>query len=354
MSFPRPTLAELVTAAEQDLSARVLDGEPLLQQSTLAALARVQAGGLHLLYGFLSWAARQVHVHNCEAEYLDALAATWGLARKAASYAAGTVTFTGADGAVVAAGAELKRADGALYTTTADATISGGAASAPVDAVEAGTGGNESAGVSLTLTSPVSGVQSTAAVAAGGITGGADQEADEALRARLITRIQQPPHGGAGYDYVAWALEVSGVTRAWCYPEHMGPGTVGLTFVCDDAEGGIIPDGETVAAVAAHIEAERPVTAEVFVFAPTAVALDLQITLTPDTEAVRAAVVLELADLLQREAEPGATILLSQINEAISIAAGETDHVLVNPTANVEHGTGEIPVLGAITWTGDE
>ncbi|MDD4952837.1 MAG: baseplate J/gp47 family protein, partial [Desulfovibrionaceae bacterium] len=103
--------------------------------------------------------------------------------------------------------------------------ISGGAASAPVDAVEAGTGGNESAGVSLTLTSPVSGVQSTAAVAAGGITGGADQEADEALRARLITRIQQSPHGGAGYDYVAWALEVSGVTRAWCYPEHMGLGT---------------------------------------------------------------------------------------------------------------------------------
>ena len=70
-------------------------------------------------------------------------------------------------------------------------------------------------------------------MAAGGLAAGSDAETDESLRARVLRRIQKPPQGGAGYDYVAWALEVPGVTRAWVYPAEMGLGTVTVRFVRD-------------------------------------------------------------------------------------------------------------------------
>ena len=63
------------------------------------------------------------------------------------------------------------------------------------------------------------------------------------------------------------------------------------------------------------------------------------------------AVEAELRDLLARDAEPGGTILISRIREAVSIAAGETDNVVSTPTANVTHAAGELAVLGVITWT---
>jgi uncharacterized phage protein gp47/JayE len=43
-------------------------------------------------------------------------------------------------------------------------------------------------------------------------------------------------------------------------------------------------------------------------------------------------------------------VLLSKINEAISIASGENDHELLSPTVNVEPPVGGIAVLGAISW----
>ena len=87
----------------------------------------------------------------------------------------------------------------------------------------------------LTLDSPIVGVNASANVTAGALTGGADAEDDDSLRARLLARIKEPPQGGSKADYVTWALEVPGVTRAWCYPEEMGDGTVTLRCAGVDA-----------------------------------------------------------------------------------------------------------------------
>lgn len=111
-----------------------------------------------------------------------------------------------------------------------------------------------------------------------------------------------------------------------------------------------VPDAGEVAAVQAYINALRPVTAVVTVAAPAAVPLNFTIDLVPDTAANRAAVEAELRDMLLREAAPGATILLSHIREAISLATGETDHILSVPAANVTHTTGQMATFGAITW----
>ena len=100
----------------------------------------------------------------------------------------------------------------------------------------------------------------------------------------------------------------------------------------------------------AYIGDRKPVTAAVTVLAPTAVALSMTIALTPNTLAVRTAVEAQLTDLLKREAKPGGTILISKLREAISVAAGENNHVLSVPSADVAHSTGQMPVLGTITW----
>ncbi len=101
-------------------------------------------------------------------------------------------------------------------------------------ALDAGAVGNLAAGTALSMAVAVVGVSGAAGVAVVTMTGGADEESDDELRVRVLARIRQPPMGGCAYDYVAWALQVAGVTRAWCSPKEMGPGTVTVRIMCDD------------------------------------------------------------------------------------------------------------------------
>lgn len=353
MPFARPTLKTLIDRAIAEINARLPDADARLPFSNLNVLSYVMGAVAHGLYGFLDWIAKQVFPDTAEAEYLQRWATIWGVTRKSAAPATGSVTLTGATGVVVPTGTLLQRADGQQYQTTADATLVGGTVNATVVAVTAGKASSCDAGVSLSLVSPVVGVNAAGTVAAGGLTGGSDEEADADLRDRLLSRIQQPPHGGSSNDYVTWALENSGVTRAWVYPGELGNGTVTVRFVRDNdgTAATIIPDATEVAAVQAYIDARRPVTAQVTAVAPVSVPLNFQIQgLTPNTAAVQAAVQAELQDLLIREATPGGTILLSHIRAAISAAVGETDYVLVSPAANVTNTTGNMSTMGAITW----
>ncbi|MCD3114262.1 phage baseplate protein, partial [Salmonella enterica subsp. enterica serovar Enteritidis] len=47
------------------------------------------------------------------------------------------------------------------------------------------------------------------------LTGGADTEEPETWRARVMERYYWIPQGGADPDYVIWAKEIAGITRAW-------------------------------------------------------------------------------------------------------------------------------------------
>ena len=354
MPFERPSLAGLVDRAQTDIESRLPGADPRLRRTLLHILARVQAGGIHGLYGYLDWMARQVMPDTAETGHLERWASIWGLSRKGASSATGTIEFSGADGATVPTGTVLQRGDGVEYVTTADGTITSGLADVTATASEPGAAGLADEDVSLSLVSPIAGVLGQAAVGAGGLTGGADAEDDASLRARLLDRLRQPPHGGAERDYAAWALEVPGVTRAWVSRLEEAVGTVHVRFAMDDdAHPDGIPVQGDVDIVQAYIDERRPVTAEVIVVAPKATPLDMQIRLTPNDVAVQAAVTAELTDLLHRVAAPGGTLLISHIREAISIAAGEIDHTLIAPTGDVTPNSGHITTLGAITWVGE-
>jgi len=354
MPFSRPTLQELITRVEFDLTSRLQIVGALARRAMVRVLGRVWAGSVHSLHGHLEWISKQMLAITADADQLERFGAELAVNRKPAAWAEGDVTFTGSNGTIIPAGTLVQRQDGAQYETQANATIALGTVTTDVRAILAGINGNADAGTNLSLVSPIVGIQSTATVAVGGITGGIDTETNDDYRGRILARKRRPPQGGAESDYENWTLEVSGVTRAWIYANHTGLGKVGITFVLDNEED-IIPDGPKVDEVQAYLvdRTRKPITAQIIVFAPVAVELDLEIALNPNTLDVQNAVRAELADLLFRDGGPGETIRVSRIGEAISVAAGEDHHDLLSPTADVQHDATEIPVLGDITFTTD-
>jgi uncharacterized phage protein gp47/JayE len=303
------------------------------------------------LHGHLVWLSRQLFPDTAESEYLLKWAAIWGLEKTASVEATGDLVITGTNGSTCPIGTLWEDAAGIEYEQDTAGTIAGGTDTVTVTAVEGGADGNQSSGATLSLVSPVSGIDTDGTVTGSGLTQGTDEETDAELLARLLLRLQNPPSGGGPGDYESWALEVSGVTRAWEIPNGDGTGTVVLYFVRDNDTPSIIPDASEISTVQDYLDAAAPVTADVNVYAPTESTLDFTISVTPDTSAIRSAVEDELEDLILRKGEAdGCTIYLSQINEAISIATGEEDHTLTNPTADQVYTTGYLPVMGTITW----
>ena len=269
----------------------------------------------------------------------------------------------------MSAGTGFQIDNGQTYVTDAAITVgagggfSAGEYSVDITAETAGFDSNLDNGETVELQNPVAGIDSSATVSLTNTEGEAT-ETDSALQARIVQRIQEPPAGGKSSDYIGWALEVAGTSRAWVFPGNRGQGTVDVSFLELDGTVEEIPDSAKVLEVQEYINTQKPVTADCIVFAPVEVLVDFNIELSPNTAAVRSAVEDELRDLFSREnqvagalenAGTGSTysgkIPLSKINEAISIAAGEQDHNLVLPAADVEPTQGEIARVGTFTFS---
>lgn len=348
MPFETPDLSTLNDQAASSIEAELPGSDARLRRSNLNVLARVMAGFAHGFYGYL-----RRFLEEClpwsQGFLLEMWAGIWGVYRKAAFSAGGHVVFTGTNGALIDSGTELQTADGQVYETTAAGVIAGGVASVPVLAVVPGKSGNLASGTQLSLINPVSGLAGTVTVDTAGISNGSDIESLDELYTRFLKRVRSPAHGGSADDYVNWALEVPGVTRAWTVPNWFGVGSVLVLFV-RDGDSSNLPDAAAIALVQAHIDLLRPVTADVSVAGPVVKVVNFTIAVTPNTSAVRDAVTANLDDLFLREADVGAPLLISHVNRDISLASGETDHVLYAPTANVVCAANEMAVRGTITW----
>lgn len=362
MPFTRSSLQTIIDRVTSDYQTRITGATSILRRSVLRVIARVSAGAFHLLYEYLDYQARQLFVSTADEAGLEAIAAEYGIVRKAAEAAVGSGTVTGTDGVVITAGSELRSTDDQVYEVDSDATISGGTATVDFTAVVAGDDGNDDAGILLTFVSPIAGASTTLTVDADGIYDGTDEESDDELRARVLLRKRRPPHGGAEFDYEAWMLEYSGVTRAWAFSLYSGAGTVGLAFVRDN-DTNIIPNASQRAAVLAYVVEHEdpgsgetvgcPVTAEpgLSMIEMTELSVDLSISIYPNTATVQAAVEASLEDLFYREGGPGETVYLSEISEAISSTAGEQYHALTAPVADVTATQTQVHVLGTVTFS---
>lgn len=382
MPFARPSLTELRAQVAQDIASALPGSDPLLRFSNLRILGEVQAGLAHEHNGYLDYIAQQSVPFTATGENLESWAALKRVYRIPASVATGTVIFTGADATAIPAGTALVRGDGQSYVTTSPGSISGGSATLPVAAVAdpsglTGAAGNCDAGVAFTVETAIAGLTSTC-YAASNFRGGADLESNDALRARMLLTYQNPPHGGDATDYVEWALSVPGVTRAWCVPNAMGIGTVGVYVMFDAAEsahdgfpqgmngvsqydpgpGGVPRDvvatGDQLA-VADAILPLQPVTALVYVFAPVPLSQNFTIAnLSAASTETKSAVQAAIAGVLRQYAQITATassVDLSYVESAIAGVPGTAGFVITSPTGNIVTGSGSLPVLGTVTFS---
>ncbi|MBP0492155.1 baseplate J/gp47 family protein [Pararoseomonas indoligenes] len=368
MPFSRPTLRALAQQASADV-AEATGSYVLLRSSPLAILAKATAGLVQGLYGYLDWIARMAVPWTAEGEFLEAWAALVGVTRKSAAAAAGSATFTGTPGSILPDGAQVARSsDGLLYLTTGLGTVSSdGTVTVAIVAAEEGATGNAVDGSALRVASAATGVNSTGAMV-GPATGGADAEGDDDFRARMLERYREPPQGGAQGDYVRWAKEVPGVTRAWATPNGAGAGTVVVYAMLDEAQaanggfpqgtdGGAAAETRTAPAtgdqltIADYLYPLQPVTALVYVVAPVASPINLTIAdLDEDTTATRAAIASAVRGMLRRQGEPGGTIYQSDLVAAIDGVPGVEHFTLTSPSASVTASAGRLPTLGTITW----
>lgn len=346
MAFDRPSLRELISQMQADAEREA--GATQLRQSNLRVLPKVFAFAVHGLYAYIDWVVRQLFPDTAEKSFLERQASIQGIYRREATAATGTLTVTRTAGATIPVGTVFVAADGETrFLTTEEPEVD--ANEVPVQCMTIGTGGNREAGETYALVSPLSGVATEATGSE--MAGGTEAETDDSLRERLIYRLQNPPRGGTATDYVAWAMEVPGVTRAWCFPKELGIGTVTVRFATDGLTENGVPTEGMVSIVSDYIAENAPVTAATTVVAPVAKTVNFVIEdLYPDTPSVRAQIEAELKSLFIREAEPGKALLISHVRQAISSAAGEEDFTLVSPTEDIGADVDELLVVGSVTY----
>ena len=370
MPFARPTLTALKQQVAQDINADISGADSLLRFSNLSVIGKVQAGLAHQHYGYLDWIALQATPYTATDEYLAAWGALKGVYQKGATQASGLVAFPTASGTVtIAAGTSVARSDGVGYTVTAissqtSSTITVSLLANADPSGLTGAFGNSVAGSSFTLGQAIAGITSTGT--SGIIAGGADLETQTAFSARVIDAYQQQPQGGASDDYVTWALQFPGVTRAWTQSLYDGAGTVGVYIMMDVVESAhngvpqgtngvatletrdVAATGDQLAA-ANYIYPLRPATALVYLLAPTLTPINFSIkgVLSANQVAVQTA----LANQLLSGSAPGALVELNALWAAATSADMQDDFLILLPSADVVMAAGALPVMGAITWS---
>ena len=285
MPFQRPTLLQIIQRAEGDLKT-ALNIVSILRRSFLAAIARMVAGASHVLHGHMVFISKQIFPDQAEDEFARRWGSIYGIEQNPAEFAQLEIDVTFSAAGTVPALTIWQRTDSVEYVTDADIDALGaGVETGTITAKVAGDAGNHNNGEVVALQSPITNVSGDALVSST-VVEGEDQESIEAYRQRIVDRIQAPPAGGTVEDYKAFAKSVTGVTRVWVLPGYIGEGTVGVSFVEDD-DVPIIPDAASVAAVQLAVDLQKPVTANAIVFAPIDNVTDLNISIKPNTVAVR-------------------------------------------------------------------
>jgi uncharacterized phage protein gp47/JayE len=385
MPYSRPYLTDLQNQVLQDINAaeitdstgNVLQG--LLSQAILRVIANATAGMSYGHYGYVDWISLQAVPWTATDEFLEGWASLKDVSREAATPAFGTVTFTGAAGTDVPAGTQIVRQDNVTFVTTGDQAVSGTAVTVTIEANVPAAAGNFAPNTIFYLASPIEGIQAQSTASVQTIPG-TDQELDPALRTRMLLAYAAPPQGGSRTDYIEWATDVPGVTRAWVAPNGMGAGTVVVYFMMDLAEAafGGFPQGTngvatndpraTVATgdqltVANAILPEQPVTALVYLCAPIAepVAFTVADLGANNTPAMQALIVQALSGMFLQLGQAGGTINPAtgapwpgiEPNDwytALEAIPGLTSFKVPVPAGVITPSTGSLLTAGAMTF----
>lgn len=229
-----------------------------------------------------------------------------------------------------------------------------------------GTSGNLSSGSTLSISTPPTGVDSTARVTFGEIAGGANQETVEAYRDRVLEALGTDYGMFTASEIKIVAKEITGVTRVWVKEATLGgtngvdEGQVEIAFVRDN-DSNIFPSSSEVQTVKDHIvtsiKPAHTATSDVIVQAPVANSVDITFSaLAPDTVTMRAAITARLEQFFAEAVEYETDIPLLDIECAIKDAystedkAAPTSFTLSAPAGATSISTNELPRLGTVTF----
>lgn len=301
-------------------------------------------------------------------EHLVMRAAEHGVAQKKATKATGTITISGTAGAVIPSGLQLAtEADADLgiasvyFATTKRVTIPGsGSIDVPIEAVEAGTSGNVSAGSIVILAQSRKDISAVSNAAA--TTGGTDDEGYDSLLERYLEHVRNPGTSGNIADYKQWAMSVDGVGEAHVVPLWNGEGTVKVVIIDENKQPA---SKEIVDAVQKYLsvdagtgDRQAPIGATVTVVPATTVKIDIKATVVLDADAgtalssVQEAFEAAVTDYLKRLAFKVSTIRYSRICSILLDQTGVVDYSQISlngEEVNISLGEEEVATLGTVT-----
>ena len=275
MSLTTPTTKQISDNIIAQLELSFNQTIPLLQKAFFRVLAKVLAGVFVLLYKYGGFMFLQIFVQTASAKDTTILGATvnplifWGRLIGVGDPTSATsaeltidITVTNQVG-TLPSGTQLVNADnGVTYITVGAVSLSSATVSATILAVadQAGGGGagvigNLNNGDVVSFANPLANVSRNTVVTATTVTG-ANAEATEVYRQRVVDRFQKRPQGGAYSDYQIWSEEVEGIINAYPYTST-NPGQVDVYCEATVASSGSsdgIPTAAQLQAVLDSIE----------------------------------------------------------------------------------------------------
>ena len=219
---------EILDAMLGEVSDTLDKREGSLIQTALGPLAWYLEG----LALTLAQVQRAAYAETAEGEDLDLLAATRGLTRRAAVAAVRQGSFNVA----IPEGSLFRTVNGdssVLFVSGEQISTSGGLYVYRMTCQTPGVIGNSYSG-NITPVTAIAGL--TTAVLGTIITEGADQESDNALRARYVASFDTAPYGGNISEYRQAILAIPGVGAVQVYPanQYHGGGTALCSIVNAD------------------------------------------------------------------------------------------------------------------------
>ena len=358
MPWSTPTLKEVRGLVRDSIRGQLPGADASIPNSVLRVMSDAQGALCHLTLQYVDWLALQLLPDTAETEWLDRHGDIWlvnadgSTGRKVATFAVGTIAFTGIGGTILPQYTSVTSGGSVDYETTEQIVLLDNApTNAPARALDPGAAGNLDPGTPLGGIASLVGVTDATIVE---MTGGNDEENDDDLRMRVLNRIRQPPMGGDQNDYVQWSLAVPGCTRAWCFPNEMGIGTVTVRVMFDDlrASNDGFPYATDLDAVTTYLDQVRPVAVkDRWVLAPIKFPIDVYISnLNPDSDTTRGEVEANLLAMLLNQAAPGQTIYAAWKSYAIMSAPDVISFDLTNNADDVMPSNGHMAVLRDIYY----
>jgi len=335
----KPSLETLIQRAKTTITTKLRVSNPAID-----AVAAAIGGGNYGVYGYSDYLFRQLSPETAEEEWLYIWANRFKTPRLDAQLATGTVNFLGAAlGTIVPSGLILKDTNDNEYEVTAATSAD---LPVPIRSMEAGENFNQPAGIELTMSTAVTGLNPDE-ITTNEITGGSDIEELERWRSRVVLAWRETQVVGRAEDYKIWAqASHPDIGFAWALDNTPQIGFV--TTYIGKAEADPTIEASIIQAAEDYIDTQRPGGCHPIVLSPSQIPLAVEISGVTDTQT---------RTQIEQAIE---TYIISRMGDREAITPGEivvtitpitTDFSLVSPTQSLTPAINEVITPGGVTWS---